>query len=164
MSVRWSTVGRRIGGARKLQATLPIIATLGGVQRYRRLVADPQKVRRWTRNGAIVPAVLVATVSLGQAVTRRRAATGEAAPQHDVPVGRVAYGRRARVLGLLRPLWALLLVELLIGRREKISRGRAILLALEPVVYVAVAQTLRTRGATPLSRWSALGNPPTDEE
>ena len=111
-----------------------------------------------------MPAVLVATVSLGQAVTRRRAPTGEAAPQHDVPVGRPRYGPRARVLGLLRPLWALLLVEVLIGRREKISRGRAVLLALEPAVYVAVAQTLRTRGATPLSRWSALGNPPTDEE
>ena len=74
------------------------------------------------------------------------------------------YGRKAGWLGLLRPLWAFLLVELLIGRREKISRGRAILLALEPAVYVAVAQTLRTRGETPLSRWSALGKPPTDEE
>jgi hypothetical protein len=154
---------KRIGDERKLQATLPIIATLGGVQRYRRLVADPQKVRRWTRNGAIVPAVLVAYFSLGQAVGRRQAATGEATPQRDAPAGRPLYGRKGRVLGLLRPLWAFLFVELLIGKRAKISRGRAILLALEPVVYVAVAQTLRTR-ETPLSRWSVLGNPPTDQE
>jgi hypothetical protein len=152
-----------IGDGGKLQAALPIIATLGGVQRYRRLVADPQKVRRWTRNGAIVPAVLVAYFSLGQAAGRRQAATDEATPQGDVSVGRPLYGRKDRVAGLLRPLWALLLVELLIGKRAKISRGRAILLALEPAVYVAVAQTLRSR-ETPLSRWSALGKPPTDHE
>ncbi len=154
---------KRIRDAKKLHATLPIVATLGGVQRYRRLVSDPQQVRRWTRRGAIVPTMLVAYFSWGQAVRRHQGATGENPPPHLTPVGRDRHGRRARLLGLVRPIWACVLVELLIGKREKISHRRAILLALEPAVYVAVAQTLKSRESTALSRWSVPSNPRSDE-
>jgi hypothetical protein len=148
-----------LGDARKLHATLPIIATLGAVQRYRRLVTNPQQVRRWTRNGAIVPSILVAYFSLGQAMTRRQAATGEITPGDAAPASRLRPGRKARRLALLRPIWACVLVELLIGRREKISHPRAMVLALEPAVYIAVAQTLKRRESTPLPGWSVPGNP-----
>jgi hypothetical protein len=134
-----------IGEAKRLHATLPIVATLGGIHRYRRLVTDPQQVRKWTRNGAIVPTILVAYYSWGQATTRRQSGAGDRTPPPARPFGWPPHDPKARLLGLLRPIWAFVVVELLIGKRRNLSRQRAILLALEPAVYVAVAQALRSR-------------------
>jgi len=122
--LKWSTDEANRG------ALLIVIGTLGGIFSYRRLIADPQKVRRSNRNGSIAVLVVIGWMLVGRALTERVASSRRASPAELVALKPRNPDPKTLLLPAARATVGVLMTELLVGKREIISPRRATLIAL----------------------------------
>lgn len=121
-----------------------IAAVLGGIQSYRRLIEDPQKVRRWNRNGSIAALAVICWFMIGE-VASKRAASPRQSPIDTVHLRPHQPDPKVLLFAAAQPIVGVLMTELLIGKREIISPRRATVLAFGLSAFRVVSQDVKRR-------------------